>query len=81
MLRKLAGTSRQVPKSYLVGWFTRYKVRHEVIANGGSADIREGRLGGMVVAVKTIRISREMMPEIDTIHKARTWPNIPSFVD
>ena len=48
---------------------TRYKVKDEVIANGGFADIREGRLRGMVVAVKTIRTSREMMPKIDAIHE------------
>ena len=71
MLRKLAGTSRQVPKSYLVGMLTRYKVKDEIIASGGSADIREGRLGGVVVAVKTVRITREMMPGINVIHEVR----------
>ena len=48
MLRKLAGASRQVPKSYLVGMLMRYKVKNEVIASGGSADIREGRLRGNI---------------------------------
>ena len=50
---------------------TRYKVKDEIIASGGSADIREGRLGGVVVAVKTVRITREMMPEIHVIHEVR----------
>ena len=72
MLRTLAGTSRQVPKSYLVSMLTRYKVKDEVIANGGSAYIQEGRLRGMVVAVKTVRTSRETMPKIDVIHAVRT---------
>ena len=67
MLRKLAGASRQVPKSYLVGMFTRYKVKDKVIATGGSGDIREGRLAGMVVAVKTIRTTPGM--RIETIHQ------------
>ena len=72
MLRKLAGASRQVPKSYLVGMLMRYKVKNEVIASGGSADIREGRLRGKVVAVKTVRTSRDMMPKIDMIHEVRS---------
>ena len=56
------GASSQVPKSYLVGtWIrlTRYKVKSGLIANGGFADIRAGRLRGMVVAVKTICTSSE----------------------
>jgi len=55
LMRKLAGASRQVPKSYLLGTFTRYTVEKKVIANGGFADIRRGRVRGMNVAVKTIR--------------------------
>ena len=56
LLQKLAGGSRQVPKSYLVGKLTRFKVEEEVIDSGGVSDIRKGRFRGMVVAVKTIRI-------------------------
>jgi len=66
-MRRLAGASRQVPKSYLVGTFTRYKVEKAVIANGGFADIRKGKLGWMDVAIKTIRTSLET--DIGTIHE------------
>lgn len=72
LLRHLAGASGIVPESYLVGMSTRYKVKNVVIASGGSADIREGRLGGMVVAVKTIRPTRGMMPGIDVTHRVRS---------
>ena len=71
LLWELAGASRQVPKSYLIGTLARYKVKDEIIASGGSADIRRGRFGGKVVAVKTIRMLREMMLAIDEIHKVR----------
>ena len=70
LLRKLAGASRQLPKSYLVGRLTWYKVDKEVIASGGFADIREGRLRGKVVAVKTIRTSRET--KVDVAHEVRS---------
>ena len=59
LLRKLAGASRRVPKSYLVGTLTRYQVNKDPFASGGFADVREGRLGGKVVAIKTIRTSLE----------------------
>ena len=71
LLWELAGASRQVPKSYLIGTLARYKVKDEIIASGGFADIRKGRLGGKVVAVKTIRTSHAMMPKIDVIHEVR----------
>jgi hypothetical protein len=67
MLRQLAGKTRQVPKSYLTGGWPRYTVKGEIIANGGVADIREGKLGDRIVAVKTFRTSRET--NIDNIHK------------
>ena len=69
LLRKLAGASCQVPKSYLIGKSTRYKVKNEVYACGGFADIREGRLGKKVVAVKTLRKSQETA--VDVLHKVR----------
>lgn len=69
LLRKLAGASRQVPKSYLIDKSTRYKVKNEVYARGGFADIREGRLGKKVVAVKTLQKSQET--KVDTLHKVR----------
>ena len=68
-MRRLAGTSRQVPKSYLVGRFTRCKVEKRVIANGGFADIRKGKLNGRDVAIKTIRVSLEDEERIDSIHE------------
>ena len=61
LMWKLAGASRQVPKSYLIGKFTAligYKVGKEIIASGSFADIRKGTLNGMDVAVKTIRLSQ-----------------------
>ena len=68
-MRRLAGASRQVPKSYLVGTFARYKVEKEIIENRGFADIRKGRLNGMDVAVKTLRIPLE--GDIDMFHEVR----------
>jgi hypothetical protein len=79
ILRRLAGTSRQVPKSYLVGRWTRFKVKKEIIAGGGFADIREGRLGGKVVAVKTIRTSRET--KVDVVHEVRGAAGCSTLVD
>ena len=67
MLRKLAGKTCQVPRSYLVGRWTRYTVKKEIIASGGFADIREGKLGKKVVAVRSIRVTREI--DADAIHK------------
>ena len=51
--------------------FTRYKVEEEVIANGRFADIREGKLNGMDVAVKTIRIPIVSRKELDKVHEVR----------
>ena len=68
---RLAGASRQIPKSHLIGTFARYKVEKRVIASGGFADIRKGKLNGMDVAVKTIRIPIENEKELDKIHEVR----------
>ena len=68
-MRRLAGASRQVPKSYLVSTFARYKVEKRTIANGGFADIRKGRLNGMDVAVKTLRALYDV--NIDMLHEVR----------
>jgi hypothetical protein len=67
LLRRLAGNTRQVPKSYTIGRWTRYTVREEIIAGGGYADVREGRLGHRVIAIKTLRVSQET--NIDDLHK------------
>ena len=69
LLWELAGASSQVPKSYLVGKLTSYKVKGGVVASGRLADIREGELGDKVVAVKTIRMSEET--KVEVIHKVR----------
>lgn len=66
LLQTLAGVSRQIPKSYLVGMLAEYKVENAIVACGRSANIREGKLKGMVVAVKSIRSSSES--NIDLIH-------------
>ena len=71
LMRRLAGSSRQVPKSYVVGTFTWYKVEKRVIAGGGFADVRKGKLNGMDVAVKTIRIPIKNEEELEEIHKVR----------
>ena len=78
-MRRLAGASRQVPKSYFVDPFTRYKVGKRVIASGGFADIRKGRLKGKNVAVKTIRISLEDEKNIGPIHEVRDMAYCPTF--
>ena len=81
LMWQLAGASRQVPKSYLVGTWTRlirYKVKSKPIANGGFADIRAGKLRGMVVVVKTIRISPRA--DVGAIHKVRRVAGCPILV-
>ena len=78
-LWQLAGASRPVLNSCLVGKSTRYKVEDEAIASSGFVAIREGRLRGMVVAVKTIRTSRET--QVDVIHKVRKAVGCPILVD
>lgn len=70
LMRKLAGASRQVPKSYLIGTFTLLRVEKKVIAGGGSADIRKGRLNGKDVAIKTVRVSLEDGEDFGSIHEA-----------
>ena len=75
LLRKLAGTSCQVPKSYLVGTFSRFKVEKPIIASGGFADVRKGRYRGMDVAVKTIRIPQDS--DIKAIHEVRRMVGCP----
>ena len=70
-LRAVVGTCWSLAPSpeKLSCWYVdEIKVKGEVIASGISVDIREGRLKGMVVAVKTIRTPREMS-EIDVIHE------------
>jgi hypothetical protein len=80
-MRKLAGASRQLPKSYLVGKFTRCKVEKKVIANGAFSDIRKGILKGMDVAIKTIRISLEDEGNIGAMHEVRITACVTIFDD
>ena len=79
MLRNLAGASRQVPKSYLIGTFTRYQVSKDIFASGGFADIREGKLKGKVVAIKTIRTSLET--KVDEVLEVCKGAACPILVD
>ena len=79
LLQQLSGASGQLPKSYLVGRWTWYTVRKEIITSGGFADIREGRLGTRAVAVKTLRTSRES--KLEEIHKVREAAERPVLVD
>jgi len=79
LIRQLAGASYQVPRGYLISRWTRYTVKNEIIASGGFADVREGRLGGRVVAVKTIRTSRETNNE--EIHRVRETTGNSALVD
>lgn len=69
LLRRLAGASRQVPQSYLVGKLTRCQISKDIFASGGFADIREGKLRGKSVAIKTIRTS--LQTKVDEVHKVR----------
>ena len=54
MMRSLAHDSSQVPPRYQVEPHT-LSVEGGVIANGAFSNIREGRLGGKAVAVKTLK--------------------------
>ena len=56
----------------------RFKVKSKPIANGGFADIRAGKLRGMVVVVKTVRISHEA--DVGTIHEVRRLAGCPILV-
>ena len=75
LLQRLAGDSRQVPKSYLVGTLTSYKVEKAVFASGGFADVRQGKLNRMTVAVKTVRARGK----IDAVHGVREAPASSTF--
>ena len=56
-MQMLAYNSEQVPSHYQVDRQS-LRVDSRVIDNGASADIREGKLGGMTVAVRTLRTDR-----------------------
>jgi len=65
MLRKLAGSTGQLPDSYLVSDGADYQVEKRIFACGGFADVRRGRLAKKSVAVKTIRTAQDSdMPKI-----------------
>ena len=60
-MRLLAHDSSQVPPRYQVESHA-LSVDSGVIANGASSNIRKGRLGGKMVAVRTLKIDRGMDP-------------------
>ena len=53
-MRALAYESRQVPLHYQVKSGA-LSIESDVIASGGFSDIRRGRLGDTIVAVKTLK--------------------------
>ena len=57
-MRTLAYNSGQVPSHYLVDRQS-LRVEPRVIANGAFAEVREGMLGDMVVAVRTLRTDQQ----------------------
>ena len=57
-MQMLAYNSGQVPSRYQVDRQS-LRVDSNVIDNGASADIRAGRLGGMTVAVRTLRTDQQ----------------------
>ena len=57
-MRTLAYNSGQVPPGYQVDQGS-LSVDTDVIANGAYADVRIGKLGDKVVAVRTLRIDRQ----------------------
>jgi hypothetical protein len=58
-MRKLADNSGQVPARYQVDRRS-LTVEAVVIANGISAEVRQGRLGGRTVAIRTLRNERKV---------------------
>ncbi|KAF9781221.1 kinase-like domain-containing protein [Thelephora terrestris] len=59
IMRKLANNSGQVPARYQVDRRS-LTVEAVVIANGISAEVRQGRLGGRTVAIRTLRNDRKV---------------------
>ena len=57
-MRMLAYDSGQVPSHYQVNRQS-LRVDSRVIANGAFAEVRAGNLGGMTVAVRTLRTDRQ----------------------
>ena len=57
-MRMLAYNSGQLPSRYQVDRQL-LQVDPRVTANGASVEIREGKLGGMTVAVRTFRTDRQ----------------------
>ena len=57
VLRSLAFNARQVPNHYKVDRSLGYDVDPVAFASGGFSDVRKGKLGGRVVAVKVLRMA------------------------
>lgn len=71
-MRSLAHDSAQIPPRYQVDPRS-LSVEGTVIASGGFAQVREGRLGGRTVAVRTLRIDQQTNPY--DVRKVRVAPN------
>ena len=76
---KLAGASRQVPKSYLIGASSGFEVEETIIARGGLTKVRRGRYRGMDVAVNTLITWRQS--DIEEMHEVRRAIGCPILDD
>ena len=71
-MRMLAYNSGQVPPCYEVDRQS-LSTGTRLIAAGGFADVREGRLGDKTVAVRSLRTDRQI--DLHEVQKVRTAPN------
>jgi len=71
-MRTLAYNSGQVPPRYKVDRQS-LSTEARVIATGAFADVREGRLGGRAVAVRSLRTDRQT--DLRDVQKVRTASN------
>ena len=62
-LIKLAGKHSRLPSSMVISERNDISCSSQICASGGSADIRQGRWNGCIVAVKTLRLSQADSPE------------------
>jgi len=72
MMRMLAYNSGQVPPCYEVDRQS-LSTGTRLIATGGFADVREGRLGDRTVAVRSLRTDRQT--DLHEVKKVRTAPS------
>ena len=69
LLRKLAAHTGQLPDSYLVKKGMGFQIEKTILASGGFADIRRGKLAEKEVAVKTVRTTQD---DSLSVRKVRT---------